>query len=129
MATKYKGGSDAVDYAFEVLDSVRQGDYTKFQLAFDVNRRVIYFTSPGNPERRSLSLEAFDYSASTKSRILDMNTKLSGDVGSSFVDYSSAKNEELIVKAWHDLGYGNVYVPALRLVSRYPETFKHADSQ
>ncbi len=55
--------------------------------------------------------------------MLDMNAKLAGDVTSRFSDYSTAKNEAVIAKGWEHLGYFDVYKPALRLVSRYPETF------
>lgn len=122
---KYDAGKgvDAVDYAFQILDSVRQGSYTKFQIVLDVKRRVAYFTSLRDPSRRSFSLDAFDYSASTKSRVLDMNAEMSGDTTSRFSDYSTAKNEAVIAKGWEHLGYFNAYKPALRLVSRYPESF------
>jgi choloylglycine hydrolase len=120
-------GVDAVDYAFGTLDCVRQGGYTKFQVVLDVKRRMAHFTSLRDPVRRSFSLDAFDYSASTKSRVLDMNAESSGDVTARFSVYTTAKNEAVIAKGWEHLGYFDVYKPALRLVSRYPETFRRSE--
>lgn len=125
LVSKYKleDSKDAVTYAFSVLDSVEQGSLTKFKIVFDVNKRIIYFKSLQNPKLRYFSFDPVDFSPRSKSKILDLNVDFSGDVTSLFSDYSTKINERLIIKAWKDLGYNKIYKPALRLVSRYPETF------
>lgn len=120
------GANNMVPYAFKILDAVRQGTYTKFQMVFDIKNRIIYFKSTAHPELRFFRLDACDFSCRTPSKILDMNAPLSGDVTDRFVNYTTRINEALIIKAWRDLGYKVIYRPALRMVSRYPMTFKCA---
>lgn len=119
---------DIVAYAYKVLDSVKQGSWTKFQTVFDIKKRVVYFKSLQNSQLRSFRFADFDYSCRSESKILDINANLVGDVTSLFVDYSTEINEALIVKAWANLGYTNVYAPAVQIISRYPETFVCRDT-
>ncbi len=113
-----------IDYTFTILDAVKQGTWTKFQTVFDIKNRVIYFKSLSNPRPRFLRFDAFDFSCGTNSKILDINSNLSGDVTGNFSDYSTAVNENLIRKAWENLGNTNIYRPALEMISRYPESFE-----
>jgi len=46
-----------------------------------------------------------------------------GAVDDNFIDYTTELNENMITIAWNDLGYTDIYQPALELVSEYPETF------
>jgi choloylglycine hydrolase len=122
MVSKYnpKNSKGAVFYAFNILDTVRMGSCTQFQIVFDVKKRVIYFKSLLNPQLRYFNFDSFDFSPHSGSKILDLNADLAGDVTSKFSDYSTKINEDLIKKAW---GYTNIYPPALQLISHYPETF------
>lgn len=112
-----------VTYAFDILSAVNQGSYTKSQIVFDVKKRVIYFRTLNNPNIRYLSFDSFDFSSGTQSKVLDLNADLSGDVTAKFVDYSTKINEALIKSAWEEMGYINIFLPALHLISHYPETF------
>ena len=113
-----------IDYTFGILDAVKQGTWTKFQTVFDIKNRLIYFKSLKNPQLRFLSFGRFDFSCGTHSKILDINSSLSGDVTKNFYDYSTQENENLIRKAWEALGNTNIYQPALEMISRYPDTFE-----
>lgn len=123
LSRKVPGDADqAVRAAFSALDSVKQG-HTQLQVVFDVKRRVIHFRSRANPSLRHLAFDGFDYSCLSPSLSLDWNAEGSGDITSRFVGYSTATNESLIRRAWNGLGYGDVYPPAVELISRYPDSF------
>lgn len=124
LVSKYKPGNkvSAVQYAFNILNTVRQGSSTKFQVVFDGHNRMIYFKSLGNSEVRYFRFNGFDFSPGTPSKVLDLNAKLSGDVTAKFVNYSTAINEDLIKRAWENMGLK--FSPSdLKLISHYPETF------
>jgi choloylglycine hydrolase len=121
----YVPSDEAASKAFEVLDSVRQLG-TVFQVVFDVRSRIVYFKSDRNEKLRYVNFDGFDYSRDTPSMILDLNADYAGDVGSHFVAYTTGANEALIRKAWANLGYSVTDIPALQLLSRYPESFAAA---
>jgi penicillin V acylase-like amidase (Ntn superfamily) len=116
--------ADVISYTFNILDAVKSSSRTQFQTSFDIKNRVIYFKSKQNPQLRYFHFDDFDFSCQTVSKMLDINANLSGDVTSEFTNYTSLTNETLIRTAWENLGYTNVYLPALQIVSLYPETFE-----
>lgn len=115
---------DIVSYTFGILDAVKAGSWTKFQTVFDIKNRMMYFKSLQNRQLRYFDFDAFDFSCSTVSMMLDVNADLSGDVTGSFIEYDWRENEAMIKAAWEDLGSSNIYQPALEMISRYPETFE-----
>jgi penicillin V acylase-like amidase (Ntn superfamily) len=125
MAAQYdsKLHGDPALYAFQILDAVKAGTWTKFQTVFDIQKRRIYLKSLANPALRYFDFDRFDFSCATSSKALDVNAQLSGDVTQAFTDYTTARNEALIRAAWINLGNTSIYQPALQLMSRYPETF------
>jgi penicillin V acylase-like amidase (Ntn superfamily) len=114
---------DVIATTFKILDAVKQGIGTKFQTVFDIKNRIVYFKSQRNWQFRYFRFDAFDFSCQTASKMLDINANLSGDVTSQFSDYTWQANEALIKSAWEGLGYHDIYLPALQIISRYPETF------
>jgi hypothetical protein len=43
---------NAVDYAFNILDNIAQGSYTKWRIVYDITARQVYFITSGIQERR-----------------------------------------------------------------------------
>lgn len=124
LANAYDQNSSGsvIDYSFDILNQVAAGTYTKFRLVFDINNRKIYFQSLANPNIRYVNFDSFDYSCSTNSKLLDINTSSTGNVDDQFIDYTTAQNENLIRDAWINLGV-TIYQPALSLISQYPDSF------
>lgn len=119
---------NVIDYTFNILNAVKAGTWTKFQTAFDIKNRIIYFKSLQNMQLRFFNFNAFDFSCNTASMMLDINENLSGDVTDNFTEYRTDANEKLIKEAWEDLGSTNIYQPALEIISRYPETFECSET-
>ena len=124
LANAYDQNSSGsvIDYSFDILSQVALGTYTKFRLVFDIKNRKIYFQSLANPDTRYIKFDNFDYSCSTKSKLLDINTSSTGNVDGLFIDYTTEQNENLIRDAWINLGV-TIYQPALTLISQYPDSF------
>jgi hypothetical protein len=63
----------------------------------------VYFRTGNNYKIRSLKLSTFDFSCTTPVKVLDVNADLSGDVSSSFVDYTDEKNATLLKACYPDI--------------------------
>lgn len=83
-----------VDYAFDILDEVAQGDYTKWKVVYDITNREIHFVT-GN-KKKQLSLKAFDFTCKSTTLFLDANTDKQGTVRSWFVPLSFEENKRFI---------------------------------
>jgi choloylglycine hydrolase len=79
------GASPAGDiaYAFETLEQVRQGDYTVWQMVYDVSQRQVHFRTRSNPETRKIDLTKLDFDCRLPNQAVDIRAKASaaGELG------------------------------------------------
>jgi len=111
-----------VDQAFGVLDQVAQTE-TQWRIVYDLKARQIHFRTRQAPTPRTVDLARFDFSPAAKSRMLDCNAALSGEVSRSFEDYRRSTNRELVLRTFKR----TVNLPGLAGIlaeraSEYPET-------
>lgn len=59
---KYEGQADPVAYAFATLDSVAQGEHTRWSIVYDVNNRVISYKTGANPLVQTIAMDDFNFS-------------------------------------------------------------------
>lgn len=120
-----KGSSSAVDYAFDILKTVRQsvGNPTQWSIVYDMQNLRVYFRTLTNQEIRYIDFKSFDLSCATPVKVLDINADLSGDVTYSFIDYTKQINRSLISNAFKKT-YHLMFVPedVIDSRSRYPES-------
>jgi choloylglycine hydrolase len=123
MIKSYKSGAETpgVDYAFDILAHVAQGDYTKWSIVYDINEATIHFRTFASKSRRYVRLRAFDFDCAVPVQMLDVNIECSGDVTGEFVKYSQTMNWRLIESAFRKTSFLKA-VPSstLRYLSRYP---------
>ena len=91
-----KKSAPSVDEAFRILAQVAQERLTQWSIVYDQMNGVVHFTTRGHQDRRSVNLRELDLRCATGARTLDLEAKLSGDVGDSLEPYDSQKNLELI---------------------------------
>lgn len=96
MVESTRSDADLTRRSLEILDSVSQGDYTKWNIIYDLKNRKIHFRTRDAKDLKNLDLSGFDFSCARPARIVDINTKLKGDVTGRFEDYSTAVNEKLL---------------------------------
>lgn len=110
-----------IDYAFDMLTSVAQGEYTKWSLVYDLHRRRVYFQTQANSQRRYIDLTALDFACTTPVQVLDINASGKGDVTPQFKPYQESVNRELIGHAYGKTPF-LAKMPAERLdaIARYP---------
>lgn len=116
--------SSAIDHAFNILEKVTV-KRTMFSIVYDVKKGLIYFKTKSNPDRRFINIGKFDFSCDTPVKILDMASKIKGDVTGQFVDYTFEANLDLVKKSWMGTDFlKNTPAGQIQQTARYPEMLK-----
>jgi hypothetical protein len=63
---------------------------------YDLGAGEVHFRTQGNQAIRRISLARLDFSCATPVRMLDVTAGTAGDVGSTFVDYSTTRMRALM---------------------------------
>jgi penicillin V acylase-like amidase (Ntn superfamily) len=91
-----------IDYSFDVLSNVAQGNFTKWSIVYDITNRKIFFKTSINPEIKSFGVNAFDYSCSSNALAFNINQKASGNINKLFTAYSNNVNYKMLKKAFDE---------------------------
>ena len=134
-----------IDYAFNALNSVSQGIFTKWSIVYDITNMRIYFKiyetpiidgenkiflkqPPYDPGTKIVDLKGLDFNCSSGAKILDLNCNFTDAVNQYFGNYSTSINKEFISKAFTFYkGWGlNIEVKdeVIDYLAKYPESFK-----
>jgi penicillin V acylase-like amidase (Ntn superfamily) len=89
-----------VDYSFDLLNNVAQGNFTKWSIVYDITNRRIFFKTSVNPDIKSFDVNAFDYSCSSNALAFNMNQKASGNINKLFTAYSNNVNYKMLKEAF-----------------------------
>ncbi|MFC2161641.1 linear amide C-N hydrolase [Acidobacteriota bacterium] len=112
-----------VDYAFSILESVKQERGTQWSIVYDQKEMAVFFRTKDSPELKSFLFKNFDFACATPSNVFNMNSNKSGDISENFIEYSTLINRKLIGLSFRGTDFLQV-VPdeALDQISRYPES-------
>lgn len=108
------------NYAFEILDNIAIYNYSKWNIVYDLNDKVISFkTRFGFQQRKKVTLTEFHFSCKTPVVYFDVESNLSGDVTNQFKNYSFSRNKSLVLSSMS----GKEYPARLKpVVYNYPQT-------
>jgi penicillin V acylase-like amidase (Ntn superfamily) len=95
--------SPAVKYGFDILAQLERGG-TQWSFVCDLNNLKAYFRTSRASEIKELDLKSFDFSCKTSVKMLDIHSRLAGNVEEDFQDYSLDYNREFVKKAMRELG-------------------------
>jgi choloylglycine hydrolase len=87
---------NSIDYAFSILNSVAQRDYTKWSIVYDITDRTVHFFTNQNKEHKSFSFKDFDFACTTTPKAFDMNSNATGTIAGLFKPLTSDQNRKLI---------------------------------
>jgi choloylglycine hydrolase len=88
-----------VQALFEVLDSVAQPT-TRWSIVYDQTKRVIHYRTDVHRPLRYVAMDAFGFDCAGGARLLDIDTRLEGDVSKKFKPYSTATNLAFITRTY-----------------------------
>ena len=116
-------GTEPVAYAFETLDQVAQGDYTRWSIVYEVDRGRVHFRTRDRRKVRSLDLKDVDFSCATPVRVLDLDADVEGDVAKKLVPYTREINRELVTASFRKTPFlADTPAAEIDRVSRYPDS-------
>jgi penicillin V acylase-like amidase (Ntn superfamily) len=101
MIQQYKtnpGNKTLTDHAFDILNKVSQGNYTKWSIVYDISNKKILFKTDQAKQSRYLNFSAFDFSCKQTSKTIDMNAVLKDDISSRLTDFNPDFNSRIIEK-------------------------------
>lgn len=87
-----------VEYAFNILNVVSQGDFTQWSIVYDIKNMSVYFKTNNNAKKRIIRLVDLDFSCNVVSLYCDIDDRMILD-NVNFRPYSYDKNRETIFKA------------------------------
>ena len=126
MIEEYDSGSSgsSLDYAFQIIEDVSQGSFTRWKIVFDIRNRRFYFRTNTNDNLRYVDFTSFDFSCGSPVKILDFNAPLSGDVHEYFIDYDYDLNYRILSEGADKLTPYLWQTPRWVIVSmaNYPES-------
>lgn len=88
-----------VEYAFNLLDKVSQGDWTKWSIVYDIVNKRIHFKSMGYSTIKTISFSSFDFSCLTPSKMFNINQNNQGEVFSLFKPFSIDESRPILETA------------------------------
>jgi penicillin V acylase-like amidase (Ntn superfamily) len=100
-AENFKAGKDSAEdvaYAFDSLNQVRQGNYTVWQMVYDISERKIHFRTNKNKKERFVDLKTLNYSCKGPIQIADIQADPSAIGTVVFHDFVEADHRAFVTK-------------------------------
>ena len=99
---------DIIDYSYNILYTVSQGEATHWSIVYDIANMKIYYKTYGNRKTRILNLEDFNFSCETPVLITDIENNIE-NIEKDFIDYNTQLNKELIDNTLFMLNFLRTY--------------------
>jgi penicillin V acylase-like amidase (Ntn superfamily) len=92
-------GANLVPTLFGILDDVSQPT-TRWSIVYDQAQRVIHFRTDVHRPVRYVKMEGIDFRCASGARLLDIDTRVQGDVTMKFKPYTTAANLAFITRTY-----------------------------
>jgi choloylglycine hydrolase len=125
MLSQYdrSNGKEIVEYAFSILESVDNPEWTQWSIVYDVTNRTVHFKTKDASRLKKFVFADFDFDCQTHSKVIDMNTDKTGDLSDDFEAYSTAINRKLIGRSFKGTEFlQNTPDAVLDQLAKYPES-------
>ena len=76
---KNKPSRSPIDYSFDILNQVSQGDFTKWSIVYDIGQSRIYMKTNTQKKVKWIDLAAFNFHCNAKPMQLDVNSGVEGE--------------------------------------------------
>jgi penicillin V acylase-like amidase (Ntn superfamily) len=112
-----------IQYAFDTLAMVRQGNATKWSIVYDLKKLEIHYKTDRCADVRTVQLAGLDFSPQTPVRVVSVNTAHTGVLNPYFFDYDTDLNKWLVFYCIrHTPQMKDLPDELIDAFARYPET-------
>ena len=108
------------DEVFSILAAVSQGDYSKWNIAYDLTVGRMYWRTLTNAKIKWVDLAHFDLDCTSPVMLLDIDADLEGDVADAFEPYTMEANKTLLQVTLG--GMPGVSEMIIEIVAGYPDS-------
>ncbi len=113
---------NAVDYGFEILNKVNQGEHTKWSIVYDIKNMIVYFKTYESKKIKNIDFASLDFNCSSPVSMISINSELEGNVNSSLTPYTAADNLKLINNSYNGVDFlRSITKESREETSAYPE--------
>jgi len=91
--------SSLTGYAFDILNKVSQGDFTKWSIVYDLTNKTIQFKTDRFQQIKTVSFSAFDFNCTATPKAWNMNQAGTGKVEKLFENFTADLNKKIIETA------------------------------
>jgi choloylglycine hydrolase len=88
-----------IDYSFDILGEVSQGDFTKWSIVYDITNKTIQFKTNRFKQVKTVSFSAFDFNCTATAKVWDMNQAGNGNINTLFENFNSTINKRIVETA------------------------------
>lgn len=130
MVKAYKPaeGKTAVDYGFEILKTVDQGEYTRWSIVYDIKNSAVYFRTSDNKKIKNISYKELDFACATDVKMIDINSDMEGNINPQLGGYSYEANRKLIEDSYNGVEFLKDTPAASKdKAAKYPEILQCSD--
>jgi choloylglycine hydrolase len=137
-------GRGPVDYAFDILAAVSQGQMTKWSIVYDISGGEIHFKvfetpvvqgeqkiflrAPGVAAVKTINLRSIDFDAIEQARVLPLECEGEGSQNDRFLDYTTAINRESVFESIRFMKIWGIPLDisheGMEKLARYPESLQ-----
>jgi choloylglycine hydrolase len=91
-----------IDFSFDVLKQVAQGDFTKWSIVYDMSKSTIYFKTQSHTNIKYLNFDSVNFDCNATALAFDMNAPVKGDIRKRLEAFSPELNNNIIQKSFAD---------------------------
>lgn len=121
MVQEYDG-QNVIEYSFSILDAVKQRNFTRWSIVYDIRNMVIHYKTENNEQARVVKVSGLNFDCNMKSEFVDIDSPVK-DVKSSFRILNYEDNLRLIEKAFGGVDFlQDISADERKRIARYPES-------
>jgi len=95
-AFKPRQPEEDLDYAFDTLEQVCQGNFTVWRIVYEVSARKIHYCTRSNDRKRSVDLKSLDFSGARAVQFVDIQAKPAAPQGLPVEDLTEARHRKYL---------------------------------
>ncbi len=127
-AYKPSEGKTAVDYGFEILKTVDQGDYTRWSIIYDIKNKSVYFRTSDNKKIKNIKFSELNFSCAADVKMIDINSDYEGNINSKMINYTYEANRKLIEDSYSNIDFlKEIKTETKDKTAKYPEVLNCSD--